>query len=151
MNQPLQKCQVYGDGKIGRHNFELVLRFIWTSILRNNHGFSKDDMLKLAKFTVTLSFDYHCGQMINVIKYLFCTLIETALHENDDTDVIAFAQELFSQHEEGFILKKISDLFLPLHGNVMKTIYTYLTYKLFKTLLGKTNNTNVFPTHIKDW
>jgi len=88
--------------------------------------------------------------MINVIKRLFSACIETALQENDDTSIIAFAQGLYSQYNYK-LLKMVVDLFLPLEGNTMKKIYTYLTFKLFKSLLEKTNNIRSFPSNINEW
>jgi len=88
--------------------------------------------------------------MINVIKQLFSACIETALQENDDASIITFAQEMYSQYNTR-LLKMVVDLFLPLEGSIMKKVYTYLTFKLYKSLLEKTNNINAFPTNIKEW
>jgi len=149
-NSSLLKCQINYCEKIGRHNFELVINFISYKILKNNKEFSDDELLTLAQYIVKISFDNHCGQMINVIKRLFSACIETALQENDDTSIIAFAQGLYSQYNYK-LLKMVVDLFLPLEGNTMKKMYTYLTFKLFKSLLEKTNDIRSFPSNINEW
>lgn len=149
-NSKLLKCQIKDSEKIERHNFELVMNFLSYNILKNNKKLSDDELLTLAQYTVKISFDHHFGQMINVIKKLFSASIETALQENDDTSIIIFAQELYSQYDSK-LLKMIVDLFLPLEGKIMKRIYTYLTFKLYKSLLEKTNNISPFPSSIKEW
>lgn len=108
-------------------------------------------MLILAKFAVTIFLDYHCGQMVNVIKTLFCSCIETALVHNDETSIISFGQELYSHHVEKNLLKIVVDLFLPMNGLALKKLYTYLTYKLYKSFLGKAYDLNSFPSGINDW
>ncbi|XP_025195249.1 uncharacterized protein LOC112594595 isoform X2 [Melanaphis sacchari] len=135
---------------IGRHNFELVINFISYNILKNNEKFSVAELLTIAKYIVKISFDRLCGQMINVIKRLFSTCIETALKEDNNTTIMAFAQELYSKYNEDDLLDMIVNLFLPLEGQIMKKIYIYLTYKLYKSLLGK-NDTCAFPSSIKEW
>ncbi|CAH1724467.1 unnamed protein product [Aphis gossypii] len=137
--------------KIGRHNFELIINFISHSILKNNKKFSVAELLTIAKYIVTISFDHLCGQMINVIKRLFSVCIETALEEDNDTTIIAFAQELYSKYNEDDLLNMMVDLFLPLKGEIMKKIYTYITFKLYKSLLGKMDDTSAFPSSIKEW
>lgn len=148
-NKQWSKCKLNSD-KIGKHNFELVSRFIWTCIMRNNHQFSENDLLTLASFAVILSFDPQCGQMINVAQKLFKTCIEKSLLKDDETDFIGFAQELYSQYNEDDISRLIVYLFLPLESDTPKKMYTYLTFKLFNSLLGKNNN-NVFPNDTTDW
>jgi len=81
--------------------------------------------------------------MINVIKRLFSVCIETALEDND-TIIIAFAQELYSKYNKDDILNMMVDLFLPLKGEIMKKMYTYITFKLYKLLLGNTDDTSAF-------
>uniref|UniRef100_A0A2S2NAR2 Uncharacterized protein n=1 Tax=Schizaphis graminum TaxID=13262 RepID=A0A2S2NAR2_SCHGA len=135
----------------GRHNFELVINFISYKILKNNKKFSVAELLTIAKYIVTLSFDHLFGQMINVIKRLFSICIETALEEDNDTAIMKFAQELYSKYNKDDLLNMTVDLFLPLGGQIMKKMYTYLTYKLYKSLLGKTDDTSAFPSSIKDW
>jgi len=135
---------------IGRHNFELVINFISYSILKNNKKFSVDELLKIAKYIVTIYF-HLCGQMINVLKRLFSACIETALEGDNDPAIIAFVEELYSEHNEDNLLIMAVDLFLPLEGQIMKKMYTYLTYKLYMSLLGKTDNNNIFPSSIKEW
>lgn len=149
-NSKLFKCQINDCENIKRHNFELVMNFISYNIKKNNKTFSEDELLTLAQYIAKLFFDQHCGQMINVIKKLFSACIETALQEDDDASIITFAQGLYSQYNTK-LLKMVVDLFLPLEGNIMKKVYTYLTFKLYKSLLEKTNNLNSFPTNIKEW
>lgn len=149
-NGTLLKCQINDREKIERHSFELVMNFISYKILKNSKTFSKDELLTLALYITKISFDQHCGQMINVIKQLFSVCIETALKENDDASIITFAQEMYSQYNTR-LLKMVVDLFLPLEGSIVKKVYTYLTFKLYKSLLERTNNINAFPTNIKEW
>jgi len=137
--------------KVGRHNFELVINFISHSILNNKKKFSGAELLTIAKYIVTISFDHLYGQMINVIKRLFSVCIETALEEDNDTTIIAFAQELYSKYNKDDLLNMMVDLFLPLKGEIMKKMYTYLTFKLYKSLLGKTDDVSAFPSSIKEW
>jgi len=125
------------------------MNFIYYNILKNNKTFNDDELLTLAQYIVTISFDHHCGQMINVIKKMFSACIETAFQEDDDTSIIIFAQGLYSQYNNA-LLKMVVDLFLPLEGNIMKKMYTYLTFKLYKSLLEKTNNISAFPSN-KEW
>ncbi|XP_026805075.1 uncharacterized protein LOC113548408 [Rhopalosiphum maidis] len=145
-SSPSLKCQ-----NIGRHNFELVINFISYNILKNNKKFSVAELLTIAKYIVTISFDNLCGQMINVIKRLFSVCIETALKEDNDTAIMTFAQELYSKYNKDDLLNMVVDLFLPLTSQIMKKMYTYLTYKLYKSLLGKTDDTSAFPSSVKDW
>lgn len=144
------KCQINDYGKIGIHNFELVLNLISHNILKNK-GFNNHDLLTLAKIAVTISLDYHCGQMTNIIENLFSTCINKALSEDNDSDIISFAQELYSSHKKSDLLNIVVDLFLPLEGPIQKKIYSYLTFKLYKSFLGKTNNINPYPTDINCW
>lgn len=150
-NKPLLKRQINEEQIIKQHNFELVFQFLSVSVLNSNNNFTGDDLLTLAKIVVIISFDYHCGQMINAIKTLFSVCIEKSLHEDNDTAIIAFAEEIISQHEEDSVLKMVVHLFLPIKGLVMKKMYCYLTFKFFKSLINQTNNINVFPTSINDW
>ncbi|KAL5238955.1 hypothetical protein ACI65C_006365 [Semiaphis heraclei] len=148
---PLSEYQMEDYKNIERHNFELVINFISYSILKNYKNFSVDELLTIAKYTVTIYF-HACGQMINVLKRLFSVCIETALEEDNDPAIITFAQELYSEHNEYNILNiMLIDLFLTCEGQIMKKMYTYLTYKLYKSLLGKTDNQNSFPSNIKEW
>lgn len=152
INKPLHQTKLTDSASIGRHNFELVMNFLVHSILNNQNRFSNGDLLTLAKITVAIYFDYNCGQMIDVIQELFSACIEKALGaDDDDTSILAFAQELFSLYKEDDLSNIIIDLFLPIESPVMKKLYSYLTFKLFKLLLGKTNNINAFPSSINDW
>jgi len=135
---------------IGRHNFELVINIISHSILKNNQKFSVDELLTISKYIVKIYF-HLCGEMINVLKRLFSACIETALEEDNDPAIIAFVEELYSEHNEDDLLNMTVSLFLPLEGQIMKKMYTYLTYKLYMSLLGKTDNNNTFPSSIKEW
>jgi len=126
------------------------MHFISYNIKKNNKTFSEDELLTLAQYIAKLFFDQHCGQMINVIKEVFSACIETALQEDDDASIITFAQELYSQYNTK-LLKMVVDLFLPLEGNIMKKLYAYLTFKLYKSLLERTNDLSSFPTNIKEW
>lgn len=149
-NKPSLKCQVNNSEKIGRPNFELVINFVICSIQKNNI-LSNNDLLTLAKYIVTVYFDHHCGQMINVIKKLFSTCIETVFYNADEIAIISFSQEFYSNYLEKDLLKMVVDLFLPFEGCTMEKIYSYITYKLYKSLLGKTNNMSPFPSSINDW
>ncbi|XP_060878120.1 uncharacterized protein LOC132950616 [Metopolophium dirhodum] len=149
-SDPSLEYQMNDFKNIGRHNFELVTTFISHSILKNNKQFSVDELLTIAKYIVTINF-HLCGQMINVLKRLFSTCIETALEEDNDPAIKAFVEELYSKHNEDDLLIMAVDLFLPFEGQIMKKMYTYLTYKLYMSLLGKTDNNNTFPSSIKEW
>lgn len=146
----LLKCQINDCKNFKRHNFELVMKFISYNIDKNNKTFSEDELLTLAQYIAKISFDQYCGQMINVIQQLFTACIETALQEDDDASIITFAQGLYSQYNIK-LLKMVVDLFLPLEGKIMKKVYTYITFKLYKSLLERTNNMSAFPTNIKEW
>jgi len=137
--------------KVGRHNFELVINFISYNILKNDKKFSVAQLLEIANFIIAISFDHPFGQMINVIKMLFSACIETVLEEDNDNTIVAVAQDLFLKYNEDDLLNMTADLFLPLKGQIMKKMYTYLTYKLFKSLLQKTDDTSTFPSCIKKW
>jgi len=150
-NDPSLEYQIIDNENIGRHNFELVIHFIAYNVLKNNKKFSVDELLMLAKYILTMSFDHLCGQMINVIKRLFSACIKTALDEDNDPAIIEFAQELYSKHNEDNLLNMMVDLFLPFEGQIMKKLYTYLTFKLYKSLLGKTDDTREFPSSMKEW
>jgi len=149
-NGPLIEYQIKDYKNIERHNFELIINFISYSILKNNKKFSVKELLTIAKHTVTIYF-HLCGQMINVLKKLFNVCIKTALEETNSLAIVEFAQELYSEHNEDNLLNMTIDLFLPLEGQTMKKMYSYLTYKLYKSLLGKTDNKNIFPSNIKEW
>jgi len=149
-SDPSLEYQIKDFKNIGRHNFELVINFISHSILKNNKKFSVDELLTIAKYIVTIYF-HLCGQMINVLKRLFSACIKTALEEDNDPAIKAFVEELYSKHNEDDLLNMAVDLFLPLEGQIMKKTYTYLTYKLYMSLLGKTDNNNTFPSSIKEW
>lgn len=153
ISEPVFKCQINTDDHetIIPHSFELVINYISYCVLKNNNKFNNNDLLTLAKYIFTLSFDRHCGKMMSAIKKLFCACIETALRSNDEPTIIGFAQELYSWYPSDDLLTLIVDLFLPLEGHVMKIIYTYLTFKLLNSLLEKTNNIHSFPTSVKDW
>lgn len=150
-NKPLVKRQINDDEIIKQQNFELVFQFLSICVLNSNNDFTGDDLLTLARIAVIISFDYHCGQMINAIKTLFSVCIEKSLHEGNETAIISFAEEIISQHEEEDVLRMVVHLFLPIKGRVIKKMYCYITFKLFKSLLHQTNNINVFPTSINDW
>jgi len=143
------KCKTNKYDTIGLNNFELILEFISKSILENN-GFSKKELLTIAKLTVVLSFDHHFRRRIFVIKKLFRICIETVFHEDNESDIIAFSEELYSLHAEEDLLNTIIDVFLPIKSSLMKKMYSYLAFKLYKSLLGITNNINAFPTDIND-
>ncbi|XP_022161948.1 uncharacterized protein LOC111027806 [Myzus persicae] len=149
-NSTLLKCEIQDCENMKRHNFELVMNFISYNILKNNKKFSEDELLTLAQYIAKISLDRFCGQMINVINKLFSACIETALQEDDDTSIITFAQGLYSQFNNK-LLKMVVTLFLPLEGNIMKKVYTYLTFKLYKSLLERTNNISAFPSNIQEW
>ncbi|VVC34833.1 Hypothetical protein CINCED_3A013951 [Cinara cedri] len=152
LTKPLLKCQINDNINIKRYNFELILDFFSHTILRNNEGFSKNDMLILAKLTVAISQDYYCGQIINSIKQLFSACVVKALHEDSEFEIKTFAQELYLQYEKDDLLQIVVVLFLPLEGPVLKKIYSYLTYKLFNLLLAKSDNIiKSFPSSINDW
>lgn len=145
--KPLPKHKINDNQQVGRHNFEFVIKFIIQSILRNNK-FKKNDLLILAKFAVAIYFDHHCGHMFNVIKKLFSTCIEKALPKKE-TDITIYAQELYSKYEV-HLLKMTSDLFLPLESQIMKKIYAYLTFKIYKSLTGKVDSIIEFPSN-NEW
>lgn len=150
-NKPLIKCEINNYKKIGQHNFELVMKLISHNILKTNNGFTSNDLSTLANIAVTISFDYHCRRMTDVIKQLFSACIEKKLYGKDETAIVSFSNDFFSKYTEAQLLK-IINLFLPLnnHGQLMKTIYKYITFKLFKSLLGVTNNDKAFPC-MNDW
>jgi len=147
---PPLEYQIKDYKNIRRHNFELVINFISYCVLKNNKKYSVEELLTIAKYTVTIYF-HLCGQMINKLQSLFTACIKTALKEDNEPAIIAFAQELYSEHNEDDLLNMIVDLFLPLEGPIMEKMYTYLTYKLFKSLLGKTDNKDTYPSSIKEW
>jgi len=140
-----------GYQKVERHNFQLVINFIWYNILKNDKKFSVAQLLEIANFMFTISFDCLFGQMINVIRRLFNACIETAIEEDNDNAIIAVAQDIYLKYNEDDLLNMTVDFFLPLKGQTMKKMYTYLTYKLFKSLLKKTDDTSTFPSCIKEW
>lgn len=150
-NEALPKSPSIDYKIVGRHNFDLVLRFITYSVLKKTDGFRDNDLLTLSKFVVNMYFDPHCGQMINVIKKLFSTCIETVLHKKKQRTIKLFAQEFYSNHSTENLSKMVVDLFVPIEGDSMKKIYSYLTYTLFKSYLGITNKRNVFPSSVNDW
>lgn len=151
IDRPLLKSQIYDNEKIELHNFELILTYILHSILKKNHGFNNNDLLTLAKFTFIISFDHHCGKMMIVIKKLFNACVETALDADNELAILKFAQELYAKYSLDDLMTLVVNFFLPLEGHIMKKIYSYLTYKLFKELLDKTENLDPFPSSIKDW
>lgn len=105
------------------------MNFVRQSILSNNK-LSDGDLLILAKFAIYFSTANYCRQMINITKQLFTTCITTAVHEDNDTAITLYVQELYSSYEEDCLLKITVDLFLPLEGQLMKKMYTCLTFKL---------------------
>ncbi|XP_050522515.1 uncharacterized protein LOC126895077 [Daktulosphaira vitifoliae] len=149
-SKPFLKSTISNHENFRRHNFELVMTLIALNITKKNHSLSNEDLLNLAKYTVTISFDHFCGQMINIIKTIFTVCIETAFNVDDETGITAYAQDLYSLHKKSDLLKILVDLFLPLEGHSMKKIYTYITFKLYKHFLEKTN-INSFPSSFKDW
>lgn len=151
LHKPQLKSQINEIEKIGLHNFELVINFILQNIYQKNNKFSNSDLLTLAKFAVTISFDYYCGQMMYLLKKLFCVCIETAFPDDDIIAITEFSQKLYSQLEEDDLLKLVIDLFLPLEGKIMKMIYSYITFRLYKSFLGKTHNINAYPCGLNDW
>lgn len=120
---------------IGWCNFELTINFITNSVLRKPNYFSTADMLTLAKYSITISFDYHFKQMINAIKHLFNSCIENALGE--DTDSIDFSQYLYASYTIDDLEIIIANLFLPLESSLVNKIYSCLTYKLYSLFLGQ--------------
>lgn len=134
--------------KFRRHNFEFVMDFTIQSILRDNK-FSKNDLLTLANFAIAIYFDHDCKQMSHIIKELFSTCIETALLEDNETDIIIFAQELYSKHET-HLVKITRDLFFPVEGQIMRKIYSYLTFKLYKSLTGRVD-CNIQCPSVNEW
>jgi len=148
INNPLLTCEINKCNSIQFPNFYLILEFISRSIKENNK-LSKKELLTLAKSTVVLSFNNHCGQM-NIIKKLFSICIEIAFYKNIKNDIITFSEELYSLHTEDNLLKTLVDLFLPINSKIVKRVYSYLAFKLYKSLLGLTNNINAFPTNIND-
>lgn len=151
INTPLLKCQIYDNEEIGLYNFELIFTYIVHSILKKNNGFNNNDLLTLAKFTFTISLDHYYKKMMIVIKKLFCTCVEAALDADNESAIFAFARELYAKYSMDDLLTLVVNLFLPLEGHTMEKIYTYLTYKLFNELLDKSNNTDSYPSSIKDW
>lgn len=149
--KPQIKTEIDNNVKIGRSNFELVLLLIAKSIQNNPDAFSNNDLLTLAKFAVVMNFDHYYGQMTHVIQKLFKSCIETAFRNGDETSIILFGQELYSNNLQEDVSTMIIHLFLPIDGNSMKKLYSYLAYKLYKSLLEKTNNVNPFPSTINDW
>lgn len=127
------------------------MKFMIHNIQKNPDALSDSDLLTLAKFAVVIYFDHHCGKMINVIQRLFRTCIETAFRNGDETSIISFGQELYSNNAEKDVSHLVIDLFLPIESNLMEKLYSYLTFKLYKSLLGKTNNINPFSSTINDW
>ncbi|XP_015373738.1 PREDICTED: uncharacterized protein LOC107168745 [Diuraphis noxia] len=142
--------QVKDYNNIERHNFELIINFISHCVLKNNKKFSVEELLIIAKHTVTIYF-HLCRQMINVLKRLFSACIKTALEETNSLAIMKFAQELYSEYNKNDLLNMTVDLFLPLEGKIMEKIYSYLTHKLYKSLLGKTDNENTLPSSIREW
>jgi len=149
-NGPSIEYQIRDYNHIERHNFELIINFISYCVLKNNNKFSVEELLKIAKHTVTIYF-HLCGQMINVLKRLFSACITTALKETNSLAIIEFAQELYSEYNKDDLLNMTVDLFLPLEGQIMKKIYSYLTYKLYMSLLGKTDDQTTLPSSISEW
>lgn len=149
--KPLLKCPMNEDKKLRLHNFEFTLNFLSLSIQKNINGFNKKDLITLAKIAYTMYYDYHCRQMASAIKSLFNTCIKTAFCESDEADIILFAQELYLLQEEIDNSQIIIILFLPLEGNIPKIIYSYMSFKLFNSLLGKTDNIKALPSSINDW
>lgn len=145
------KHPINDNPKIGQHNFELIMNFISHCVSKNNNGYSNNDLLILAKFIFIVFWDHHYGKIITVIKKLFCTCLETALNAGDETAIIEFADELYSKYPRKNISKLIVYLVLPLEGPVMEKMYTYLTFKSFRSLLKLANNIQLFPSSIKDW
>lgn len=150
ISDPSLEYQIKDYKNIERHNFELVIDFISNSILKNNKQFSVDELLTIANYTITICI-HLCGQMINVVQRLFSTCIETALEEDNSPAIVAFVEQLYSKHDEDDLLNITVELFLPLNGQTMKKMYTCLTYKLYKSLLGKTENKDSFPSSINEW
>lgn len=150
-NEPLPKSSNSDYNKVGRHNFDLVLRFLTHSVQKMTNGFRNNELLTLANFVINIYFDPHCGQMINVIKKLFSACIETVMRKKNPRAITLFAQELYSNHSTENLSKMVVDLFVPIEGDIMKKIYSYLTYALFKSYLGMTNKRKAFPSNINDW
>lgn len=150
-NESLPKSSSSDYKIVGRHNFDLVLKFLTYSVQKMKNGFRDNDLLTLANFVVNMYFDPHCGQMINVIKKLFSTCIETVMHKKKPRAITLFAQEFYSNHSTENLSKMVVDLFLPIEGDIMKKIYSYLTYALFKSYLEITNKRKAFPSNINDW
>lgn len=147
------KHEIKGYQTVDLHNFKLVLRFIDYCVLKKSCELNDNDLLTLAKFMVNMYFDPYCRLGINAIKKLFSICIETALNKAKDTaNIKLFAQELYLNRPVESLLDMVTDLFLPLEGRVTETIYSYLSYTLFKSLLEKSNNNMMeFSTDINDW
>lgn len=153
INKPPIKSPLNDSTKyIERHNFELVMNFLSHSVMNEHNEFSNNDLLTLAKLTLTIYFDCHYGEMIDAIQELFSACIEKAFHYDDDSAVITFGQELYSQLKNDNLSNMIIDLFLPLKGDhtVMKKLYSYLTFKFYLSLLDK-NSKEVFPSNFENW
>lgn len=147
----LLKSEVKDLQPIGEHNFKLVMNYLTQCIKKNNNGLSKDELLMLARFVVNIYFDPHCGPMLMIIKDLFSLCITSALHENDENALMSFTEELYIQHVDNNLNKMVVDLFLPKNNSIEDKMYSYLTYKLYTLLLGKTNDKNPFPSNINNW
>lgn len=80
-------------------------------------------MLILAKIGTIIYFDHRCGQMMYVIKNLFCTCIKKAFWE-DDTDIISFVQEMYSTFKRNDLLIRVIDLFLLLEDQITEKTYS---------------------------
>lgn len=82
--------------------------------------FSVAQLLEIANFRFTISFDCLFGQMINVIRILFNACFETALEVDNDNAIIAVAQDIHLKYNKDDLLNMRVDLFLPLKGHTMK-------------------------------
>lgn len=149
LNMPVMQ-EIDQKGIIGWHNFEFVMTYI-SHCINNKLLFSHSDLLTLAKFIVTIAFDSHCGEMTFAMKEVFNYCIEKTLSADNDDSIIAFAEELYSKYTEDELMKIVVCLFLPLEGHTMTKMYCYLSFKLFKSFIGCTNNVNEFPSTINDW
>lgn len=120
------------------------MSFITESILKNNK-FSNDDLLTLAQFAIALYIKFDCRHMNNVLQQLFSTCIEKALHEHNESDITKYAQELYSKYE-AHLVNLIRDLFFSPETQIMRKIYTYLTFKLYRSFCGKVDDVIKYPS-----
>lgn len=125
---------------IKKHNFELVMNLLHRYV--KEMCYTSKDLLIFAKFCVAMLFDHDCRKMkmMDMLKQLFTDCIDKALYPKQHTDIISFCNDLFSTYSQVELSKIITDLFLPLKNSTLKVVYTFLTYKLYYSLLEKPND-----------